>query len=137
MLLGLTVFAAVTFLSEVYVNIKSIKTLPDSIAFNKGAYYLLGAGITVGIFCYILMLDFWLKKKTSRKMVKVMLRAAIAGIIVSVILPQVVYLGCDRYLRELGYGVCEEASHRWLHSVTLVYTKSSGVCQAVTPTPIQ
>ncbi len=127
--LVLVIFAVIYFPVEVYENVKSIIIRPDSISFEKSAYYFLGIGISLAIFSYILVSYFWFKVEICERTTKKLFRIIIGGLILGFILPHIVHFSIDRYLQSQGYEKCEAASYRWLHSVTLVYTKNQVICQ--------
>ena len=93
-----------------------------SIELSKGAFYLLGCCIGILAVSYDAIYLRMKKKHISDKVAKILGRVLIASVILTFGLPQLVHFSVSQYLTSEGYEVCHEASRRWLHSVTIVYT---------------
>ncbi len=39
-------------------------------------------------------------------------------------LPHIIHFYIANHMENTGYAICKEKSHRWLHAVTIVYTKT-------------
>ncbi|WNO08044.1 hypothetical protein [Teredinibacter sp. KSP-S5-2] len=103
--------------------------MPDIVSFNKGHYYLLGLGVCVGVFGLIATLEHWFSIILSEATVKKLFRVAVLGLMLGLLLPHFSHFGFSRYFQSHGYISCDAASHRWLHSVILVYTKNEMLCK--------
>lgn len=126
--IGLTLASLYLFATEVISTTGQLLSQPESISFNKGAYYLLGVGLGVGALTIGTVTSFWFGKTLSQKTVKLLMKVAVGCIALMLIVPQFVHYEINRYLVNVGYDVCEPASHQWLHSRTIVYVKNAKVC---------
>ena len=114
--------------------VKAITSDADSIAFDKGAYYLSGGSLLFtigpGWFFYVLLFkknqaeskENINPKRTQRVQRNVYIFFAIC-IATMITLPQVVSVAVGQYLENRGYTYCDKQSRQWLLNRTLVYTK--------------
>ena len=131
--ISLTLMLLYLFTAEAVSTTSQLLNQPESISFNKGAYYMLGAGLGAGALTIGIVASFWLGKMLSQKTVGILMKIAIGSIGLMFVLPHLVHYGVDRYLSNAGYEVCESASHQWLHSRTIVYVKSAEICAGLKP----
>lgn len=122
--LGYFVVESVHMLQELY-------DLTDYFYFNKGVFYLPGVVLGLSMLMYAIVHESVLRKTLTRKKASICTRIGIGSVIVMVVLPQLVDYGVDEYFTKLGYGICSEASHQWLHSKTIVYARNSAVCESL------
>lgn len=109
-------------------TVEQIVSHSPSISFDKGAFYLLGVGIGLGALVMGMIIEVWKKKPPSDKITQRVVRTAVWGVATMFILPQVAQYAIEDYLEARNYGVCQEASHQWLHARTIVYTDNPETC---------
>lgn len=100
------------------------------ITFDKGSYYLLGAGVGLLSLAYMTIKQFWLKSPLTQQQSSLFSRIAIAGVITMFVFPHIAHFAADKYLEQHGYTVCEEASHQWLFVRDIVYVQPTVECSA-------
>ncbi len=101
-----------------------ISSLNELIAIDKGAYYLFGVGLIFIIFATGLIHTRIFKKEISNSNDKLYAYLLIGALALTFIIPQIIHFSAANHLENEGYQVCEEKSTRWLHVVTIVYTKT-------------
>jgi len=111
------------FAKNFYVDLQQ---LPNTIIFEKGVFYFFGGGI--GLVALSLgFLSLFIAKKYSliiTKKVDIFFGVLmIFGVVLMFLVPQIVHNNVDSYLVQKGYSVCASKSRRWLHDVTIVYSK--------------
>lgn len=100
----------------------------DVISFEKGAMYMLGAGI--GVVCLLVMstprvfFDRTLPEPVERWVV----RSLLLGFVIMLALPHLVHFGLWTTLNSRNYVICEDLGSRWLMHVKLVYTSTPERC---------
>ncbi len=102
--------------------------MSPSIAFNKGIFYMLGGGIGLGALFTGMIIEVWIKRPPSDRILKNVGRTAIAGVVIMFALPQVVHYSIANYLEPKGYEICGDASYQWLHYQDIIYTNNPEVC---------
>lgn len=121
-------WAFIWFWLETYSTFLAFFHLEHVISFNKGALYLFGVGLGMWALVGYMLAELWLGKPPSKRYEKVVTRLGVAGLVLAFSLPHVVHYSLDAWLDSRDYTICEPASHQWLHSVTLVYTKTETEC---------
>ena len=124
MMVGAFVWFGITLIDTA----QQIYLRPTSISFNKGVFYMFGAGIGLGVLVVAMITEVVLKKHLSKRLNAFLTKVAISGVIIIFLLPQVVHYLIADYLEGQGYEVCHEASHQWLHSRTIVFVNDMEVC---------
>lgn len=128
-IVGLLTFFTVLGVVLILVPVEFFKDLltqiterSEEVVFDKGIYYMFGGGV----FFLLLVLSFFLVKvlKVSENVEKIFVALIFISIILVFALPQIMHYSVGNYLENEGYRVCEEKSTRWLHAVTIVYTKT-------------
>lgn len=102
---------------------------PESLSFDKGAFYLLGVGVALAVLSFVLVHEFWFGKTLSGWLSRTLTNIAVAAVIAMVALPHATHYAVDSYLADRGYTICEGASRQWLHSRTIVFVETGAVCQ--------
>ncbi|HED16068.1 MAG TPA: DUF1240 domain-containing protein [Gammaproteobacteria bacterium] len=94
----------------------------DQIVFDKGVYYLFGGGL----FFVVVVLGFFMVKvlKVTDKIQKILVALMALSLVLTFALPQIIHISVENNLENKNYQICEEKSSRWLHAVTIVYTKT-------------
>ena len=128
LLILFTMGALLYFFYVAGIMVHSIVTLPDHISFDKGAFYLLGAGVGLSALIIAGIYESCLGKILSKKVSGIITKAALVGFLTMFALPHVAHYLTDRFLKKEGYQICREASRQWLHSKTVVYVKNSDIC---------
>ena len=123
-------FSVMGFAALYYAVIVSIQMLTDIInqgawiTFEKGAFYLFGVGGGLLIIVFNIVYSGIFKKELSDFIHVLLTRLLIGFVVLTFALPQIVHFSVANYLEDEGYLICREKSHRWLHVVTIVYTKN-------------
>ena len=99
----------------------------DIIAFNKGAVYMLGAGLISALLTYFLIYEI-IKKNISDSFNKKSKYIGLAFIGSVFLVPQLAEYGVNKYTESIGYMYCPEQSYRWLHAQNLVFTSNREIC---------
>jgi len=94
----------------------------DQIVFDKGVYYLFGGGL----FFVVVVLGFFMVKvlRVTDKIQKILVALMALSLVLTFALPQIIHISVEKNLENKNYQICEEKSTRWLHAVTIVYTKT-------------
>lgn len=98
------------------------------IAFDKGSFYLLGIGLALAILCLVVTQEYWFGKGLSKRLNRILTKLTILSLAIMLLTPHAVHLGLARKLESRSYTLCEDASHRWLFAVTLVYASPTASC---------
>ena len=124
----LAAFAALGFVS-IFVSINLFIDLltqifesREQIVFDKGVYYLFGGGL----FFVLVVFGFFMVKvlKVSDRFQRIFVAIMALSLILTFALPQIIHFSVESNLENKNYQICEEKSTRWLHAVTIVYTKT-------------
>ena len=122
LLLGIVpLYLAVTLTIELVTELSNQAEL---ITFEKGSFYLFGVGTGLLLLAFGLIYSKLFNKEISKSLNVLLSRLVIGAVILTFILPQIIHYSVANYLENEGYQVCEEKSRRWLHNVTIVYTKT-------------
>lgn len=124
----LTAFAALGFVSifvsiNVFVDLLTrISEDRQQIVFDKGVYYLFGGGL----FFVLVVFGFFAVKvlKVSDRFQKSLVVFMALSIAVTFLLPHIIHTSVENNLVSKNYQICKEKSSRWLHAVTIVYTRT-------------
>jgi len=136
--IGLFLLAVLAIWSLVYFIVESVRmmqglnALSGSFYFNKGVFYLLGVVLGLSVLIFAIVRESVLRKTLTKKIASVCTRVGIASVVVMIVLPQAVGYGVEGYLVDLHYQICNEASHQWLHSRTIVFTRDQDICRRIT-----
>lgn len=101
------------------------------ISFNKGAMYMLGAG--VGALCLSIGVVYHslYSRKVPENLEKILIKGAIIGIIIMFVFPHAVHFSVSGIVETRKYVRCKEAEYRWLLYKKYVYTETQGACAAL------
>ncbi len=99
----------------------------DLIVFNKGAMYLLGGGLGIGVLTVFLVADA-MKKKLSQQANKKATRLLLFFFGLFLALPHLMDFGVHRYIERINYVHCEDQSHQWFHVRTYVFATDLATC---------
>ncbi len=131
---GLTILSLVSVVALLYfayvsaVTIQDMATLPAVISFDKGAFYLLGAGAGLSALIVAGIYESCLGRQLSKRTASIITKVALGGFIVMLALPHVTDYLVSGFLSNQGYVVCHDASRQWLHSTTIVYARNNRTC---------
>jgi hypothetical protein len=103
--------------------------LSEIIEFDKGAFYLLGAGIGMIVLAIITVQVFWFDRPLSRRQNVYFTRVILASIVLMLALPQIVHYSMNNYITKHGYSICQAASHQWLQNRTIIYIQPTIECK--------
>ncbi|WP_020159900.1 hypothetical protein [Methylobacter marinus] len=98
------------------------------IVFDKGVFYLLGAGVTLGALTLGGLYQGILRLPLTKKVTKILTNVLIGGVVVMFVLPHIVHYPVESYLEGRGYNICEQASYRWFTYRKIVYVSNSEAC---------
>lgn len=103
--------------------------IPEVIVFNRGFVMSLGAFITISALLVASIMHEFKALISNPKLIKIIMRLAISGIALLIILGFLSQYFYDGYfLENKGYEVCEEASSQWLFLKTTVYAEAIELC---------
>lgn len=117
------------FLQSVIELIQALVSLPEVVSFDKGAFYMPGVFIGLVVLIFAIVYESVLRKELTKKIASVCTRTVIAAVFIIFVLPMLVHRSVDNYMTEKNYSICNEASHQWLHSRTIVYVSKRGICK--------
>ena len=122
------VFTSLWFFFRAFVLMQNISA--PIVLFDKGSYYMLGAGVSLLTIGFVTAIEFWGGKPVTSKQNTVFSRLAISGVILLLVVPHIAHFSADKYLTKHGYAVCKAASHQWLFVRDIVYIQPSVECRA-------
>lgn len=126
---GLAVAIFGYFLLSVSELIQALVSLPEVVSFDKGAFYMPGVFLGLVVLIFAAVYESILRKQLTKKIASIITKIAIAAVIITFVLPMVVHSSVENYMIEKNYSVCDEASHQWLHSRTIVYVRTRDKCK--------
>ena len=100
----------------------------DSVTFDKGVFYLLGAAIGSALLSAGGVYEGILGNVLTDRLTGFFTKAMIGAVALAFILPHVVHYALDNYLIDQGYEVCPEVSSQWLQVRTIVFVTNRDVC---------
>lgn len=119
------------FFTGLYGLVTGILTEQAVIEFNKGSFYMLGAGLGAALLCFAGFYESVLGRVKDKRYGKWIGTSLIASLIIAFLLPSVAHYGVSQLSERRGYAPCEEASTQWLYLRNIVYTRTSEDCEAV------
>ncbi|KKO47542.1 hypothetical protein VT06_16510 [Arsukibacterium sp. MJ3] len=133
--LGASLFFVLSVASIVWFILSASSSVSDIISsdpvlnFDKGAMYMLGGSI--GAFSLFIGVAYHsiFSRKVPEKVEKTLIRGAIFGVLIMILVPQVTHFGIGRIVHERQYIECHQVEYRWLLYKKYVYTKNQDVCQ--------
>lgn len=129
--LTLSIVGTVWFILSASSSVSDVISSDPVITFNKGAMYMLGASIAAfSLFIGVAYHSIFLRK-VPEKVEKVLIRGAVIGILIMILVPQVTHFGISRIVHERQYIECHQAEYSWLLYKKYVYTKTQEVCQNI------
>ena len=130
-LLGFTIVTSVMGVASLFfafnilmAMLTEISTKTEFITIEKGVYYFFGIGT------FFLQYTVWLiyikifNNEISRTLSIIITWSIVGSIALMFVLPQIIHYSVANNLEAQNYKVCKERSRRWLHNVTIVYTKT-------------
>jgi len=124
----LTISSLIWFSYNIFHLLISVINHSDIIVFEKGATYMLGCGLGLGLLSFFMIYEMLLKKKITTALNKLATRLAIAFLAIMVILPQVTSFLVHQYVDNLGYIYCPEQSYHWLHNQSFIFAADINTC---------
>lgn len=129
LLLTLSIASIVWFILSLSSSVCDVINSNPALTFNKGAMYMLGASITVFLLFIGVAYHSIFLRKVPEKVEKTLVRGAVIGVVIMILLPQVTHFGINRIIHDRHYIECHQAGHSWLLHKKYVYTKNQDVCQ--------
>jgi len=93
------------------------------IVFDKGIFYLFGAGAALLALLPDGISNVFLRRKIGRRISKWVTRSAAAGIVLMIVVPHLIHWSLSRTMEDRQYTVCEAESDQWLFVRTIVYAQ--------------
>jgi hypothetical protein len=100
----------------------------SAVIFDKGGFYMLGIGISLGALTYGILHEVILKLPLTDVITRRITRSALAGVGLMFILPHIAHYPVEQHLESEGYELCDKASYQWLLYRKIVYVSSPEVC---------
>jgi len=126
--LTLSMAGIVWFILSAFSSVSDVISSDPVLTFNKGAMYMLGASIaTSSLFIGVAYHSIFLRK-VSGKAEKTLIRGAIFGVLIMILVPQVTHFAVGRIVHERQYIECHQAEYSWLLYKKYVYTKNQEAC---------
>ncbi len=116
-----SLFFAVTILVKLLAELSNHSEL---VTIEKGIYYFFGVGLIPLILASAFIYARVFNNEMSHAANILFTWLIIGGLVLTFVIPQVIHYSVANYLEEDSYQVCEEKSRRWLHNVTIVYSKT-------------
>ena len=130
-LLGFSIALTAMGIASLYFAINILMTMlaeisnqAEFITIEKGVYYLFGIG------AFFLQYTVWLiyikifNNKISRTLSIIITWSIVGTLALMFVLPQIIHYSVANNLENQNYQICKERSRRWLHNVTIDYTKT-------------
>lgn len=96
--------------------------------FNKGAFYVPGILLGLSVLLYAIIRESVLRKHLTEKIAAYCTRTGIGAIVIMFVIPNIVEYGINEHFKKINYQICETASHQWLHSKIIAYTRDQIIC---------
>ena len=129
--ISMSLGALIWFGIDAIFIIRQLISMPLSISFDKGAFYMLGIGIGLGALVIYMILEVWKKKPPSDRLTRRIVKTALFGVAIMFLLPQVAHYSIAHYLEKRGYEICHKVSYQWLHYQNIVFTNDQKTCSEV------
>ncbi len=125
----LAIASIVWFILSASSSVSEVIRSDPVLIFNKGAMYMLGTSIgafslSIGVAYHSIF-----SRKVPEKIEKILMRGAIFGILIMILVPQIAHFGIDKIVHKRQYTECHQAEYSWLLYKKYVYTKNQDVCQ--------
>ena len=130
-LIVFTVISLVYFFMELIDLSQAVTALPQVYYFNKGAFYLPGVVIGLSVLIFAIIYESVLRKLLTKKLASLLTRTGFGAVALMFILPHIVEYAVNRHFENNNYYLCNEASHQWLRSKTIAYTRDKAVCEEI------
>lgn len=103
--------------------IGSIEEGGPKIVFDKGIFYLFGAGAALLALLPDGITNVFFRRKIGRRVSMWVMRSAAAGIVLMIVVPHLIHWSLSRTMEDRRYSVCEVESSQWLFVRTIVYAQ--------------
>ena len=103
--------------------IGSIEQGAPKIVFDKGVFYLFGAGLALLALLPDGISNVLFRKRIGGRIKKWVMRSAAAGIVLIIVVPHLVHWSLSRSIVDRHYSECEAESSQWLFVRTIVYAQ--------------
>ncbi len=124
----MTLSALIYFSFTLLSMIEQFQKISLSIVFVRGAYYMLGVGVSSGALLFIMVIELCAKKSSSDKIIKILVRIVISGLVLAILLPPIAEYLTENYLFKKGYKQCEVPSYSWAIYKDIIYTIDKKTC---------
>lgn len=98
------------------------------VSFDKGAIYMLGAGLAGLLFAIGGVMQGLLRKNLTPKIEVLFTKALMFSLILMFGFPHVAHYVVASYTQQKNYRLCSDATYQWLLYSKLYYTSSSEAC---------
>lgn len=124
----LPVACLVWFGSSLNNLISDLINMRNIITFDKGAMYVLGAGVGALSLAVAVVYTAIYQRKVSFSIEKVLIKIALIAMVVMFVLPQIAHLSVNRIIDDNSYQECEPLSYRWMLYKKYVFTQDEETC---------
>tara|TARA_B110001454_G_C12548505_1_gene362504 strand:- start:66 stop:503 length:438 start_codon:yes stop_codon:yes gene_type:complete len=125
---AITVFSAYSFGAALFETVSAITHDSVRVAFDQGAFYLLGATIGLLALIFIMIYQGILMRELTKKVTNWFSRIAVVGIFTAFILPVVSHMVIEEIVFDKGYELCTAETSTWFYLSEIVYLKTGSGC---------
>jgi len=99
--------------------------------FNKGVFYIPGIVLGLLVLIFVIVYESVLRKPLTEKIASICTRTGIGAVVMMLAVPYIADYAFEKYFTKQNYHICDGASHQWLHSKIIVYTKDEITCDGI------
>ena len=126
--LTLSICALLWFVWASFSLVEQITKDTSFVIYDNSGFYMLGVSIGLFALTYGILHEVILKLPLTDKVTKRITRAALAGIGLMIILPQIIHYAVEDYMENNGYMICAQASSSWLMYKHIAYVSNAETC---------
>jgi hypothetical protein len=126
--LSMSIGSLIWFGSSIQNLISDLINMNNVITFDKGAMYVLGAGVGALSLSVAVVYTAIYQRRVSFSVEKVLIKIALIAVVVMFVLPQIAHLSVNRIIDDNSYQECEPLSYRWMLYKKYVFTQDEETC---------
>ncbi|MBQ0732298.1 MAG: hypothetical protein KBT75_16480 [Oleispira antarctica] len=123
-----SVGSLVWFGSSLNNLVSDLINMRNIITFDKGAMYVLGAGVGALSLSVAVVYAAIYQRKVSFSIEKVLIKIALIAVVVMFVLPQIAHVLVNRIIDDNSYQECKPLSYRWMLYKKYVFTQDEETC---------